>query len=154
MKLRNVLLVVTIAIPLLVCAQSTTPQARPAGTETQTGSGSAQSTMQPGAMHHGHGAQAGDMHAMHEHEMAQMKEQIAKMRALLDQMKTNVAGMKGKDKDAMQANAELWQMMIDHMDQMMQHMSSMGMMGPGHMQPMGKSVPLVSPPPPPPPPQQ
>lgn len=74
--------------------------------------------------------------------MQGMKQQVAKMQSLLDQMKSNANGMTGANKQAMQVNVQLWQMMIDHMNQMVEHMSSMGggmMMqhqgmgaGPGH----------------------
>lgn len=143
MKLRNVLFVVALAIPLLLCAQDTS-SAPPAAPQTQTGSGT---------MHHQMSGAQGDanMQAMHEQHMQEMKQGIAKMKTLLEQMKTNAAGLSGKDKAAMDANVQLWQMMIDHMDEMMNHM---GMMGPGmeghgmmHNHDHGA-------PPPPPPPQQ
>jgi hypothetical protein len=84
--------------------------------------------MKSGAVH---GQHHGTAHAQHMQGMQDMSQSVAKMQTLLDQMKTNVAGMSGKQKAAMQANVDLWQMMIDHMKQMSEHMSGMGMMG-GH----------------------
>lgn len=158
MKMRNILFVVVLAIPLLLCAQNTTPEP-PASAQAQTGSGSAQGTTKSGTMHHEmKGEQGGaDMHAMHEQHMQEMKQSIAKMKTLLEQMKTNAAGLSGKDKAAMDANVQLWQMMIGHMEEMMSHMSSMGMMGPGmeghgmmHNHDHGAMPPESKTPPPPP----
>lgn len=68
---------------------------------------------------------------MHAQMMEQMKQNLQKMKSLLQEMKTNAAGLTGKEKAAMDANVQLWQMMIDHMDQMVNQMSSMhgGMKG-------------------------
>jgi hypothetical protein len=140
MKARNCLLIVALAFPLLLCAQNTTPET-PATPQTQTQSG----TMHRGMKNSQGGA---DMRAMHEQHMQEMKQNIAKMKTLLEQMKTNAAGLSGKDKAAMDANVQLWQMMIDHMDQMMNHM---GMMGSG-MNGRGMKHNHGAPPPPPPPP--
>jgi hypothetical protein len=158
MKLRITLLVVALTVPLLISAQSTPQQPGPPP-QTQGGPGS---PMQPGTMQHpGMGGPQGNdnMRAMHEKQIREMKQNIAKMKTLLEQMKTNAAGLTGKDKAAMDANVQLWQMMIDHMDQMVNHMSSMGMMGPGMggpgmMRNHGAMPGGKMPPPPPPAPQQ
>jgi hypothetical protein len=153
-KKRIALFVVALTIPLLLFAQSTTP-APEANPQTQTGPGSA---VPPGSMHHPgmQGAQGNaNMRAMHEKHMQEMEQNLAKMKTLLEQMKSNAADLKGKDKAAMDANVQLWQMMIDHMEQMMKHMSSMGMMGPGMeghgmMHSQGATPPQGKTPPPPP----
>ncbi len=115
--------VALMAIPLF--AQDTTQQNPSPGTT-------------PGGMaehhHKSAGMQSGDMHAMHEKHMQEMKQNIAKMKALLQDMKANAAGLSGKEKAAMDANVQLWQMMIDHMEQMMNNMSMMGSMHGGMMQ--------------------
>ncbi|HYG99509.1 MAG TPA: hypothetical protein VD837_10295 [Terriglobales bacterium] len=86
-----------------------------AGTQT---SGAPRSSMR--------GTEAGqDRKGMHAQHMQAMQNDLAKMRSLLDQMKSNVAGMNAKDRAAMQPNVQLWQMLIDHMGQMTQHMSAM-----------------------------
>ena len=86
----------------------------------------------PGGMpqhhHKSAGMQSSDMRAMHEKHMQEMKQNLDKMKALLQDMKTNAAGLNGKEKAAMDANVQLWQMMIDHMEQMMNNMSMMGSM--------------------------
>jgi TolA-binding protein len=114
MKLRSIALAALLGCSSLVLAQGTTPQTPPAGTDTQSSAGSAQSTA-PGTR--------GAMHAQH---MAAFKQQVTKMQALLDQMKSNVGSMSGASKTAMEANVQLWQMMIDHMNQMADQMSMMG----------------------------
>ncbi len=113
---RLLVVMVLTAIPLF--AQSTTQQNPSPGTT-------------PGGMpqHHHKSAgmqSSGDMQAMHEKHMQQMKQSVAKMKALLQDMKTNAAGLSGKEKATMDANVQLWQMMIDHMEGMMGHMSMMG----------------------------
>jgi hypothetical protein len=61
----------------------------------------------------------------HEQHMQQAKEQLAKMHQLLDQMKSNVSKMDQKDQAYAQANAQMWEMMVSHLDMMVQHMSEM-----------------------------
>ncbi len=114
------LIVVMVLMALPLFAQESTQQNPSPGTT-------------PGAMpqHHHKSAgmqSSGDMHAMHEKHMQEMKQNIAKMKALLQEMKTNAAGLSGKEKAAMDANVQLWQMMIDHMEEMMNNMSMMGSM--------------------------
>jgi TolA-binding protein len=128
MKAGILILAASLLMASIAAAQNA-PQTPPPGNQTGSGSGSADSTMKPGTVHsqrhESSGEHAGGMQAQH---MQEMRQGVAKMQALLDQMKANVAGMTGKDKAAMQANVELWQMMIDHMKQMSEHMSGMGMM--------------------------
>ncbi len=121
---KLILTVVLMALP--VFAQNTTQQNPSPGTT-------------PGGMaeHHHKSAgmqSSGGMQAMHEKQMQEMKQNIDKMKALLQDMKTNVAGLSGKEKAAMDANVQLWQMMIDHMEQMMNNMSMMESMHGGMMQ--------------------
>ncbi len=105
-------------------AQTNTPQTSTQG-GTQSKPSGTMGSMQSPMMHDQHGAQMGGM------QQQQMKQSVAEMKALLEQMKTNAASMTGKDKAAWDANVQLWQKMIDHMDQMTSHMSEMGGMGMG-----------------------
>ena len=72
------------------------------------------------------------MMAMQQH-MQEMKAQIEKMQGNVDQMKANAA--KIKDPAAQQhatLDAQMWQMMVDHMKGMEKMMAEHGgMMGPG-----------------------
>lgn len=120
MKLRTMIVgLVLTAVPMW--AQNTAPQAAKDAAPGTQAAQSAQAAPKPGAK----------MRAMHEKHMQEMKQSIAKMKTLLEEMKTNAAGMTGKDKAAWDANIQLWQMMIDHMDKMVNQMSSMGGMGMG-----------------------
>ncbi len=134
------LIVAMILMALPLFAQNTTQQNPSPGTT-------------PGGMaqhhHRSAGMQAsGDMQAMHEQHMQQMKQSVAKMKALLQDMKANAAGLSGKEKATMDANIQLWQMMIDHMDQMMNNMSMMMNMHGGMMQPQGGTTNKQTTPPP------
>ncbi len=140
MRLRSLLLAGAVAIATLASAQSTTPQPPPASAD--------KSSAQPGAMRQGQDG----MGAMHGQHTQDMKQSIARMKALLDLMKANAAGLSGKEKAAMDANVQLWQMMIDHMEEMANHMGMMNMdMGHGQ-KPMPQHPMGPMPPPPPPPP--
>jgi hypothetical protein len=96
-----------------------------AGLAAQT---SAQGTTQgtPPPPHHEH------MMAMQQH-MQEMKAQIAKMQANVDQMKANAAKIKDPAvRQQADLDAQMWQMMVDHMQGMQQMMAEHGgMMGPG-----------------------
>jgi hypothetical protein len=107
----------------LVWAQSTTPQTPPS---TQGGSAAGQT--QPEARP---GGRMGGSQEMHGQEMQEIQASLARMHALLNSMRAGYSTMDTKDQPAMQANIEMWQMMLDHMDRMVQHMQSMqGGMGP------------------------
>jgi TolA-binding protein len=108
MKITGLILAACLLMTSVAWGQSAAPQTPPAQPPQRGMEGSSE-----------------DQHRMHQHHMQAMGENIARMQALLDQMKSNVEGMTGKDKAAMQANVELWQMMIDHMKQMSQHMQGM-----------------------------
>ena len=98
--------------------------------------------------------------AMHQQHMQQMKEHVVKMRSAVDQMKANAA--KIKDPAARQhaeLDAQMWGMMVDHMEAMQKMMAEHpGMMG-NHMRggmhhhgpPPAPNSPGQSPTPPPPP---
>lgn len=83
---------------------------------------------------HAHG-----MTEMHDMHMQEMKDQVAKMRATLDQMKANLAKIKNPaDQQQEKMNIELWDSMIHHMEGMVEMMSHHGdMMGGGMMHGMG-----------------
>ena len=72
------------------------------------------------------------MMAMQQH-MQEMKAQIAKMQANVDQMKANAGKIKDPAvRQQADLDAQMWQMMVDHMQGMQQMMSEHGgMMGPG-----------------------
>ncbi len=130
MRARHFIVIAAMIWAMMAWAQSTTPQTPPAESQAQSGAGAAQSTQTQPGMRAGKG-----MAGMHEQHMQQMKANMTRMQALLAQMRSAYANMDAKDKPAMQANIEMWQMMVDHMNQMAQHMEQMhgeGMgMGPG-----------------------
>ncbi len=71
------------------------------------------------------------MAAMHQAHIQEMKDQVAKMRATLEQMKTNLAKVKDPAlKQQSQLDADLWEGMVKHMEGMAEMMSHGGM-GPG-----------------------
>lgn len=126
MKLRSLAVAAIVMFAACVWAQSTPP----ADAQGQTGAGATKSTQKtPGTGKGPAGAQG--MGAMHAQHMQQMQADIAKMQSLLNSMRTNVSSMDPKDQPAMMNNIELWQMMVDHMNEMVKHMGSMG--GPGMM---------------------
>ena len=79
-----------------------------------------------------------DMGAMHDQHLQEMKAQVEKMRATLNQMKTTAAKeKKSPEQQELQQNAELWDAMISHLEGMVKMMSEhpgpgMGMHGEGH----------------------
>jgi uncharacterized protein YlxW (UPF0749 family) len=88
------------------------------------------------------------MEMMQQH-MQEMKAQIAKMQANVDQMKANAAKIKDPAvRQQADLDAQMWQMMVDHMQGMQKMMAEHGgMMGGGmHMHHRG---PRGTPPPPP-----
>ena len=118
----------------LAFAQSTTPQTPPAGSDAQTGAGAAQGPMQPQRR----GPRGMGMQQMHGQHLQEMKDQLTKMHQLLEQMKAGVAKMQPSEQPAMQANVDMWQIVVDHFDQMVQHMSERGPgMGRGMRRGMG-----------------
>ena len=87
--------------------------------------------MQPGMMH-GQGGMH-EMHMMHMQHMQQMKQmqkELEQMRGLVKQLRATSAGMNAKDKAAVELNAQLWDAMLNHMDNNMKQMHEMsgGMM--------------------------
>jgi hypothetical protein len=67
--------------------------------------------------------------------MQKMQADLNRMHALLNSMRGSATSMDPRDQPAMLSNIEMWQMMLDHMDQMLKHMQSMqqgmGMMDSG-----------------------
>lgn len=115
-----------IVVMVLVCgtmlwAQSTTPKTPPANTQTETGAGTAKSTQKTPSQRAG----KSNWQAMHAQRLQEFKADLQKMQSLLDEMKSSVANMDAKDQPAMQANVQMWQMMVDHFSGMVQHMSEM-----------------------------
>ncbi len=119
MKARGVLLAMVVVLSL-ARAQNTPPQAPRADVHSH----SAASTAKPPQKQPGMPTDKG-MAGMREQHMQEMKANLDKMHALLEQMKASVAGMDPKDQPAMQANIQMWQIMVDHLDTMTQHMQSM-----------------------------
>ncbi len=159
-----------LAAALLLCAatlwaQSTAPQTPPATAQGETGAGSAKSTQAQPAPRAGKGmAGMQGMQQMHQQHMQEAKATLERMHALLNSMRSSYTSMNPKDQPAMQANIEMWQLMLSHLDQMVQHMESMGPgAGPGMMMQHRHGQPGNVPPkppspnepgtPPPPPPQ-
>lgn len=72
---------------------------------------------------------------MHQKHMEAMKADLAKMRAKLDEMKTNLAKVKDPAaKQQIQLDADLWEMVVGHMEQMQKMMSDHPGMGMGMME--------------------
>ena len=88
------------------------------------------------------------MMAMQQH-MHEMKAQIAKMQANVDQMKANAAKITDPAvRQQADLDAQMWQMMVDHMQGMQQMMSEHGGMGgPGMHHSMHHPGPGGTPPP-------
>jgi class III cytochrome C family protein len=128
MKARSMLFPAMVVFASMVWAQTTPAQAPSADIHSHSAAG----TAKPAEKQPGMPADQG-MAGMREQHMQEMKANLAKMHALLDQMKTSAAGMDPKDQQAMQVNIQMWQMMIDHLDAMAQHMQSMQGMGMGGM---------------------
>src|SRR6185437_9559184 len=89
------------------------------------------------------------MMAMQQH-MQEMKAQIAKMQANVDQMKANAAKIKDPAvRQQADLDAQMWQMMVDHMQGMQQMMAEHGGMMGGGMHHMHHPGAKGTPPPPP-----
>jgi hypothetical protein len=73
----------------------------------------------------GQGHDMAGMQQMHQQEMQDIQATLQKMHALLNSMRAAYSGMETRDQPAMQANIEMWQLMVDHMDKMVQRMQSM-----------------------------
>lgn len=94
------------------------------------------------------------MMAMQQH-MQEMKAQTAKMQANVDEMKSNAAKIKDPAmRRQADLDAQMWQMMVDHMQGMQKMMAEHGgMMGGAPMRHMRHPARPGTPPPPPPSPQ-
>ena len=96
-------------------------------------------------MHHG---MHHDRAAMHQKHMQEMKDQVAKMRATLEQMKANLSKVKDPAvKQQSQLDIDLWEGMVKHMEGMVSMMSQhegMGMMGGTHHDVDEKATPPAS----------
>jgi hypothetical protein len=114
-------------VPFLLSAALWAQTTPPAGS-APAGQAPTQSAPPHGPMHH-------HMMAMHEKHVQEMKAQVEKMHATLDQMKANLAKLKDPAvKQHAQLDVDLWEAMVAHMDDMVKMMSvhgGMGMMG-GH----------------------
>src|SRR5512147_2689734 len=128
MKVRGVFLAMVVVFASLAWAQN--PPSRAPGADVH--SHSAAGTATPAQKQPGIPADEG-MAGMREQHMQEMKANLDKMHALLEQMKASVADMDPKDQPAMQANIQMWQMMVDHLDAMTKHMQSMQGMDMGGM---------------------
>jgi TolA-binding protein len=153
MKVRNLIAMLVLGA-CCAWAQSTMPQTPAPGGQTQTGAGSAPSSMPP---RQGPGA----MQQMHMQHMQQMQQTITQMQQLLDKMKSDVKQMDPKGQAAMQDNIQMWSMIVQHLQQMRQHMEQMGPGGmgmrgmrPGYRMRMPGGTGPTQPPPPPPPPAE
>ncbi len=122
--------------------QSTTPQG---GTATTAPQGT-QQDMRAQRMQ-----RMQQMQQQHQQEMQAMKADLDKMRGLLDQMKSNIANVRdANSKKEMQLNADLWQTLLDHMQQMMSRAEQRGAMGGPGMGRGGRRGNMGGNPPPPP----
>lgn len=109
-------LIAMLLLTLLVSAQATQP--------------SPQQPSQATPMHH-------PMHHDSEQHMQEMKTQVDQMRAKVEAMKANLPNVKDPAlKQQLQNDVDLWEMMVNHMDQMSKMMEGRpGMMGHGMGQP-------------------
>ncbi|HET7205831.1 MAG TPA: hypothetical protein VFI95_04545 [Terriglobales bacterium] len=101
--------------------------------------GSAQATA-PGTRASQRAQHREQMQAMCKQHMDAMKAQVDKLHASLDQMKSNVTNISNADEKARwQANVDMWQILVDHHDQMLKHMqdAQASGMGCGMMEGMG-----------------
>ncbi|HVO63799.1 MAG TPA: hypothetical protein VMT53_22945 [Terriglobales bacterium] len=75
------------------------------------------------------------MMEMHKQQVEAMKADLEKMKSSLTAMKANVANISdAKEKARWQANVDMWETMVGHMDQMQKQMEWMGPgMHPGMM---------------------
>jgi hypothetical protein len=81
-----------------------------------------------------------DKAAMHQAHMQEMKDQVAKMRATLEQLKANLAKVKDPAlKQQSQLDVDLWEGMVKHLEGMVEMMSHGGM-GPGMGAGMGPGM--------------
>jgi TolA-binding protein len=99
----------------------------------QTAQAQPQQPSQGPPMHH----PMHDMSAMHQQHMQAMKAQLDQMRAKVEAMKANLSNVKDPAlKQQLQNDVDLWEMMVNHMDQMSKMMEGPpGMMGHGMGQP-------------------
>lgn len=131
MKLAKLVIVVLFALVPAVCAQDTQSQAPP---PSSTGQGT------KGQMRAEHREK---MMEMHKQKMEAMKADIEKMKSSLAQMKANMLTIKDTNEQARwRNNADMWDTVIGHMEQMQKHMESMG---PGMMHGQGMGGPPPSP---------
>ena len=95
------------------------------------------SAQQPAQVPPAHHPRHHDVSAMHEQHMQQMKAQVDQMRAKVEAMKANLPNVKDPAlKQQLQNDVDLWEMMVNHMDQMSKMMEGRpGMMGHGMGQP-------------------
>jgi septal ring factor EnvC (AmiA/AmiB activator) len=119
MKLTNLWLIAALAVAPCACAQGTPPH-EPAG--SAIGTQSRQERHQ-------------QMVEMHKQEREAMRADIEKLKSSLAQMKANIYTIREPNELARwRNNAEMWEIVVNHMDHMQKQMESMepGMMrGPG-----------------------
>jgi len=94
---------------------------------------------QPSQSHPMHHRMQHDPSAMHQQHVQAMKTQVDQMRSKVEAMKANLPSVKDSAlKQQLQNDVDLWEMMVNHMDQMSKMMEGHpGMMGHG----MGQSCP-------------
>ena len=81
----------------------------------------------PGTRNQARSARREHMMEMHNQEMAAMKADVEELKSSLAEMKTKVAGISdAAEKARWQDNVKLWDTLVGHMDRMLQHMESMG----------------------------
>ena len=131
MKLKSLLLVLMFILTSLAWAQNAPSQAPP----PTSGTGSRDQMRSEHRQ---------EMMEMHRQQMEAMRADVEKMKSSLDQMKANVAKISDPaEKGRWQTNADMWEVLVGHMDQMLKHMESMG---PGMMHEHGRGGPPSSPP--------
>ncbi len=120
MTLRSLLAVLVLA-SCFTFAQTTPPPSGQSQTAPPAGAG-------PNAQ--GRAARRQRMQQMRQQHMQMMKDQIDKMTAKLNDMKSAAASITDENgKKMAQDNIDMWQMLLDHMNQMMQHMEQGPPMG-------------------------
>ncbi len=115
MNRTSLVLFLTLALTLLLRAQTASPQAPSPATSAHEMHGDP------------HDHMMANMVEMHRHEMEAMKADVEKMKLSLAQMKVNVPQIRDSaEKARWESNVDLWEAMLAHMQRMVEQMDSMG----------------------------
>jgi len=117
MKASSFLLTILLVVVPLTWGQSATSTSS-SQSSSGTQAGSTQTTA-PGPR----AARRERMRAMSKEHLEAMKSEVQKMHSAFDRMKSNVAAIANADeKERWQANLDMWEIVVQHHDQMLKHM--------------------------------